>query len=110
MFFDLNIQGNSLENNIKLAKQACEYGWNHINFSYNQNDFKNALEFKDDLTSCLDGIINFDYTLDIKSTNIDEIRKNVNKFRKNASCISVIGGDLKVNRNVLENVKVDVLL
>lgn len=109
MFFDLNIKGGSLENNIKLAKQASEYGWEHINFSYNQNDFKDALNLRDDLKDDLNGIIDFDYTLEIKSTNINEIRKATNKFRQKASCISVIGGDLKVNRAVLENVKIDVL-
>lgn len=108
MFFDLNIKGSSLENNIKLAMQASEYGWEHINFSYNQNDFQNALNLKEDLKDNLSDI-SFDYTLEIKSTNIDEIRKNVNKFRDKALCISVIGGDLKVNRAVLENIKIDVL-
>ena len=54
-------------------------------------------------------IINFDYTLEIKSNNINEIRKITRKFRNRASCISVIGGDLKVNRAVLENVQIDVL-
>ena len=109
MFFDLNIQGSSLENNIELAKQAALYGWQHINFSYNQNDFKNALSLKNDLKDSLDSIIDFDYTLEIKSTSINEIRKVSNKFRKDALCISVIGGDLKVNRAVLENIKLDVL-
>ena len=109
MFFDLNIKGNSLENNLKLAKQASEYGWKHINFSYNQNSFQDALNLKDDLKDNLKDVINFDYTLEIKSTNINEIRKSVNKYRSDASCISVIGGDLKVNRVVLENIKIDVL-
>ena len=108
MFFDLNIKGGSLENNIKLATQASEYGWEHINFSYNQKDFQDALQFKDDLKDNL-ADIDFDYTLEIRSTNIDEIRKNVNKFRDKALCISVVGGDLKVNRAVLENVKIDAL-
>lgn len=109
MFFDLNIRGGGLENNIELARQASEYGWNHINFSYNQNDFQDALNLRRDLENELEGIVSFDYTLEIKSTNINEIRKNVNKFRGKASCISVIGGNLKVNRAVLENVKIDVL-
>jgi len=109
MFFDLNIKGASLENNIKLAVQASEYGWEHINFSYNQNDFKDALSIKNDLSDSLEGIIDFDYTLEIKSTNINEIRKYVNNFRSRASCISVIGGDLKVNRAVVENIKIDAL-
>lgn len=47
--------------------------------------------------------------LEIKSTNVNEIRKFTNKFRNKASCISVIGGNLKVNRAVVENVKADVL-
>lgn len=109
MFFDLNVKGSSLENNVKLARQASEYGWDHINFSYGQNDFQNALNLRDDLKDSLEGIIGFDYTLEIKSTNINEIRKAVNKFRDKSLCISVIGGNLKVNRAVLENVKVDVL-
>ena len=109
MFFDLNIKGSSLENNVKLASQASEYGWNHINFSYNQNDFQDALKIRDDLADILTDVIDFDYTLEIESKNINDIRKAVNKYRKKALCISVIGGDLKVNRNVLENVKVDVL-
>ena len=109
MFFDLNIKGSSLENNIKLANEASFYGWNHINFSYNINDFLNAVDFKNDLENSLDGIIEFNYTLEIKSSNINDIQKSVNKFRKKASCISVVGGDLKVNRSTLENIKVDVL-
>ena len=109
MFFDLNIRGSSLENNIKLARQASDYGWNHINFSYNQNDFHDALKSRNDLNDVLEGIIDFDYTLEIESANINEIRKTVNKFRNSASCISVTGGDLKVNRAVIENIRIDVL-
>ena len=109
MFFDLNIKGSSLENNVKLAVQASDYGWEHINFSYNQNEFKEALKLKDELADALFDVIDFDYTLEIKSTNVNEIRKHVNNFRSRASCISVVGGDLKVNRAVLENIKVDVL-
>ena len=109
MFFDLNIRGSSLENNVKLACVASEYGWNHINFSFNQDEFQDALNQKQELKSHLESIINFDFTLEIKSTNLNEIRKLTNKFRNRASCISVIGGDLKVNRAVLENVKIDVL-
>ena len=109
MFFDLNINGSSLDDNLKIAIEASKYGWEHINFSYDQNDFKQAQEFKDELSDVLAEIINFDYTLEIKSNNINEIRKITRKFRNRASCISVIGGDLKVNRAVLENVQIDVL-
>ena len=107
MFLDLNFRGSSFENNLKLADEAFKYGWNHINFSYNQNDFSDALDFKDDLKSELGESI--DYTLEIKPNNVNEIRKISNKFRKNASCITVVGGDLKINRAAVENVKIDVL-
>ena len=109
MFFDLNVKGASLENNIGLASEASRYGWDHINFSYNQDEFKDALKLKEELEDDLAGIIDFDYTLEIKSNNINEIRKVTNKFRNRASCISVVGGDLKVNRAVVENIKIDVL-
>ena len=56
-----------------------------------------------------DDEISIDYTLEIKSTNINEIRKITNKFRNKTSCIAVVGGDLKVNRATLENIKIDVL-
>lgn len=109
MFFDLNIKGSSFDDNLKLAIEASKYGWEHINFSYDQNDFKQAQEFRDELSDNLENIIDFDYTLEIKSNNVNEIRKIVRKFRNRASCISVVGGDLKVNRAVLENVQIDVL-
>ncbi len=109
MFFDLNIKGSNPENNLMMAREASKYGWQHINFSYNQNDFAQALDFKNDLKDFLEDVISFDYTLEIKSTNVNDIRKSVNKFRSKASCISVVGGDLKVNRACLENVKIDVL-
>lgn len=109
MFFDLNIVGSNLENNLELAREASKYGWDHINFSYNQNEFREALNLREELKGNLDGIINFDYTLEIESKNINEIRKSVNRFRNKARCISVIGGDLKVNRNTVENIRVDVL-
>ena len=109
MFFDLNIRGNDVTMNIEIASEAAKYGWNHINFSYNQDVFQDAFKLKKEIADELEGIITFDYTLEIESNNIDEIRKSVNKFRSKASCISVIGGDLKVNRAVLENIKIDVL-
>ena len=109
MFFDLNVKGDSLENNLILASEASKYGWNHINFSYNQKEFQEGFDLKDELEDNLSDVINFDYTLEIKSTNVNEIRKITNKYRNKASCISVVGGDLKVNRAVVENVKIDVL-
>jgi len=40
---DLNIKGSSYDKNIILAMQAFNYGWKHINFSYNQNYLKHLI-------------------------------------------------------------------
>ena len=107
--FDLNVKGGSFDNNLMLAKQASIYDWKHINFSYTQNEYDDALSFKKDLEDNLEDVIDIDYTLLIKSNNPSEIRKIVRKYRKKSSCISVLGGDLKVNRASLENIQIDVL-
>lgn len=107
--FDLNIKGSSYDINKDMAMQAYRYGWRHINFSYSQNEYDDALTFKKDLTNELKDFIAIDYTLSIKSNNPSEIRKIIRKYRNKSSCISVLGGNLKVNRTTLENVQVDVL-
>ncbi|WP_296866212.1 ribonuclease P protein component 3 [uncultured Methanobrevibacter sp.] len=106
---DLNIKGSSYDNNLILAMQASCYGWKHINFSYNHNEYEEALSFKNDLKDNLKDFIDIDYTLNIKSNNPSEIRKIIRRYRNKSSCISVLGGNLKVNRNCLENIQVDVL-
>ena len=107
--FDLNVKGSSCDNNYILAMQASNYGWKHINFSYNQNEYGDALSFKDDLKNNLKDYIDIDYTLNIESNNPSEIRKIVRKYRNKSLCISVLGGNLKVNRFCLENIQIDVL-
>ena len=106
---DLNVKGSSFDNNLIMAKQASIYGWEHINFSYSQNEYDDVLSFKNDLKDNLEDVINVDYTLIIKSNNPSEIRKTVRKSRNKSSCISVLGGDLKINRTSLENIQIDVL-
>ena len=107
--FDLNVKGSNYDNNLILAKQASIYGWKHINFSYSPDEYDGALSFKKDLKDNLKDEIDIDYTLLIKSNNPSEIRKIVRKYRNKSSCISVMGGDLKVNRSCVENIQVDVL-
>lgn len=107
--FDLNVNGSSYETNLELAIQASNYGWHHLSFSYSPDEFGDALSFKKDLKDKLNDFIDIDYTLSIKSNNPSEIRKIVRKYRNKSSCISVLGGNLKVNRNCLENIQVDVL-
>ena len=47
--------------------------------------------------------------INILSSNSNEIRKITNKYREKSNYISCLGGDLKINRFVCENYKIDVL-
>ena len=47
--------------------------------------------------------------INILNANSNEIRKIINKYRNKSNYISCLGGDLKVNRSVCENRRIDVL-
>ena len=47
--------------------------------------------------------------INIVAKNQNEARKIANKFRSKSNYISCLGGDLKLNRGICENVKMDVL-
>lgn len=109
MFYDLNIKGNSLKKNIQLAEFSSNSGWDHINFSYSQHDIEDALKFKEELVDKFEDVLAIDYTLYILPKNAGEIFKLINRYRNQVNCISVFGGDLKVNRACTENIKLDIL-
>ena len=122
-FYDLNIRGTDYDNDLALIKEAYKFGWDYLNLNYSQDYFKEALSYKKDL---LQEISRFDKSnayrnkynsdsmeismgINIQNANSNEIRKIVNKHRKNSLYISALGGDLKVNRSVCENHRMDVL-
>ena len=47
--------------------------------------------------------------INILNANSNEIRKIINKYRNKSNYISCLGGDLKINRAVCENLRIDVL-
>lgn len=109
MFFDLNIKGNGLNENIEIAGHSRKYGWTHINFSYPPSRFKEALKIKEELQDQFRDDMTIDYTLEIKTDNANDVRRITRKYRDQCNCISIVGGDLKVNRAACENIQVDVL-
>lgn len=109
MFFDLNIKGRDLEGNMEMARHSERYGWKHINFSYSPENFKKALKTKEELQDEFQDRIDIDFTLEIKPRNAEDSRRTTRKFRSGCNCISVVGGDLKVNRACCENIQVDIL-
>lgn len=122
-FHDLNIRGTDYNNDLALIKEAYKFGWDYLNLNYSQDHYKEALSYKDDL---LEEISLFDWNgsyrnkynsqsieismgINIQNANSNEIRKIVNRYRNNCPYMSALGGDLKVNRSVCENHRMDVL-
>ena len=122
-FHDLNIRGTDYDNDLALIKEAYKFGWDYLNLNYSQDHYKEALSYKDDL---LEEISLFEWKdsyrnkynsqsidismgINIQNANSNEIRKIVNKYRNNCPYMSALGGDLKVNRSVCENHRMDVL-
>ena len=123
-FYDLNLRGQNYENDLALVKEANKFGWDYLNLNYSPDNFENALEYKDELIGEL-SLVDFNQTYRSKKTNFEhaeisiginilnsnsnEIRKIINKYRNKSNYISCLGGDLKINRSVCENHRIDVL-
>ena len=123
-FYDLNLRGQNYEKDLALIKEANKFGWDYLNLNYTYADFDESIQYLDDLNEELSNIefnetyrnkkTNFDYAkvsmgINILSSNSNEIRKITNKYREKSNYISCLGGDLKINRFVCENYKIDVL-
>ncbi len=123
-FYDLNLRGQNYEKDLALVMEANKFGWDYLNLNYSHDSFEEAIEYKDDLIEELSSIqfdqtyrnkkTNFEHAeismgINILSSNSNEIRKIIGKYREKSNYISCLGGDLKVNRSVCENRRIDVL-
>ena len=123
-FYDLNLRGQDYDNDLALIKEANKFGWDYLNLNYSHDNFEKALEYKDDLIEELSNVdfnqtyrnkkTNFEHAelsmgINILNANSNEIRKILNGYRNKSDYISCLGGDLKVNRSVCENRRIDVL-
>ena len=123
-FYDLNLRGQNYDNDLALVKEANKFGWDYLNLNYSHDNFEKALEYKGDLNEELSAVdfnqtyrnkkTNFEHAeismgINILNANSNEIRKIINKYRNKSNYISCLGGDLKVNRSVCENRRIDVL-
>ena len=123
-FYDLNLRGQNYDNDLALVKEANKFGWDYLNLNYSSLNFEKALEYKEDLIEELSSIdfnqtyrskkTNFEHAelsmgINILNANSNEIRKIINKYRNKSNYISCLGGDLKINRAVCENHRIDVL-
>jgi len=105
MFFDFHIHGDQ-----KLAQEAFNFGYygitliddsevrhNLLNTTIGKKHNKNISH-----PLILKGV-------EIKAKNPEDLKKKVNKFRKEIDVILVQGGNLKINRAATEDPRVDIL-
>lgn len=115
IFYDLNLKGSNYNNDYNLIKEAYNFGWNYLNLQYSPEEFQNALNYKDKLIEDIssftveDKPLDISFGLNINSSNVNTVRKTVNRFRNKSDFISVFGGTNEINRASLENRHVDVL-
>ena len=107
---------------MALVKEANKFGWDYLNLNYSHDNFEKAIEYKDDLIEELSSVdfnqtyrnkkTNFEHAelsmgINILNANSNEIRKIISKYRNKSNYISCLGGDLKINRSVCENHRID---
>ena len=116
-YYDLNLKGNSFKSDKEFILESYRLGWDYINLSFPVEKYEKALEYKDDLISKIDDIlienprklIGIEFGIEIKAKNQNEMFKISRKFRNKTKFISVLGGDLGINRAACENRQIDVL-
>ena len=123
-FYDMNLRGQDFDKDLALVLEANRFGWDYLNLNYSHDNFDKAVQYKDDLIDELSSAdfnqtyrnknTNFEHAdismgINILNANSNEIRKIINKYRNKANYISCLGGDLKINRSVCENHRMDVL-
>ena len=120
----MNLRGQDFDKDLALVLEANRFGWDYLNLNYFPDNFDKAIQYKDDLMDELSAVdfnqtyrnkkSNFEHVdismgINILNANSNEIRKIINKYRNKAKYISCLGGDLKINRSVCENHRMDVL-
>ncbi|MDR0900573.1 MAG: ribonuclease P subunit P30 [Methanobrevibacter sp.] len=116
LFYDLNIKGNHFQSDLAIIKEAIRLNWNHLTLRYSPEKFKD-LNYKKELIENIENMeeiaipkdfsIGFGLEINVKKSN--DIRNNINKFKKDADLFSVLGGNPKINRMACESLQVDIL-
>lgn len=116
-FYDFHIQGKNDSLDEILISETKRLNFNGICIFYNYNDyFKSKNNLKEvSLKLNINKVdsnkkkFNISRGLKIISKNPEELRKTIQKNYKKADILMVMGGDLKINRAVCENPKIDIL-
>ncbi len=103
MFFDLHFHGN--ENVIREAERLGYAGLGLTRYFEDCNEeFIREFDILNDSSNII-----IKKCIEISCKNPEDLRKKVQKSRKNSDILMVRGGDLKVNRAACEDQRVDIL-
>ncbi len=101
---------NSKRNSSKKSQRPSSNG----SIASSSNDLKNQVEILKDLKKTCqqfeeDKHFSIQIGVEILAKNPNDLKKQVQKFRKKSDIILVHGGDLKINRTATEDPRVDIL-
>jgi ribonuclease P/MRP protein subunit RPP1 len=116
-YYDLNLRGNSYERDKELILEAYRLGWSYFNLIFSPEKYEKVIIYKDNLMAEIRDIlvessqseIEIQFGIEFHPKNQNELQNLSRKFRNKTKFISVLGGDLGVNRAVCENSQIDVL-
>jgi ribonuclease P/MRP protein subunit RPP1 len=111
MFFDFHIHGGP-----ELAIDAGKMGYHGVGLTVYSRDcinqpetIKNLRKSVSNLNEDGDKQLSIQIGVEIEAKNQEDLKKQVQQFRKKADIILVHGGDLKINRAATEDPRVDIL-
>jgi ribonuclease P/MRP protein subunit RPP1 len=109
MFFDFHIHGSH-----ELAISAGNLGYSGLALVLSSHDCNEKPEILKDLRNVSENLeetnnLHVKVGVEIHARNPEDLKKKVQKFRKNADVILVHGGDLKINRTATEDPRIDIL-
>ena len=103
MFFDLHVHGNET-----MITEAERLGYAGVGLTSYFEDYNSEFFKEFDILEESSNII-LKKCIEISSKNPEDLRKKVQKSRRNADILMVRGGDLKINRAACEDQRVDIL-
>lgn len=111
-FYDFHIQGGNNPLDERLISETKRLNFDGTCIFYKEDTyFESKNNLKEISYKLSEPIKKFNiYSgLKILSKNPEDLRKTIQKNYKRADILMVIGGDLKINRSVCENPKIDIL-
>ncbi len=103
MFFDFHVH-----ESYELVDEAERLGYSGVVIFKDGNNKNN--DYSDDLVGLMeDSSFQIRRGVEVHSKNVVDLKRRIQKSRKEADVLMVYGGDLKINRAACENSRVDII-